>query len=377
MASRTFKVFWKDQIRRFSGADNLAWEEFLRHLKNILGPDFHQELRIQYVDDENDKVDITTQWEWEACLSLIPSGQVVRLYITPGSGIYFKDAPPPSAEFLYHEGEPNKPISVNDENVRNLVQNVPNCIASCFNDQKILPYHMPTWLSSAVEVKPIGGNEVQLDVNVSALFNSLFDRALSHMNNGQLNFAKQFWLKALDLNISTATVLYNLACTESLLGNKGASLKYLRSAIENGFSRFQHASQDTDLAFIRNEPEFHELVLSRLVEVKQEPKEEVAMSEEVPQKEPEIVIKEEPKEEEAVAMEEEAPQPSAEVTVPVQQPQEEAIPQPPVEEPKEVPYAAEIKTLESMGFPRSEKMETLLVAFRGKLDEVVEQLLTL
>jgi len=207
MATRTFKVFWKDQIRRFSGADNLSWEEFLRHLKSILGPDFHQELRIQYVDDENDKVDITTQWEWEACLSLIPSGQVVRLYITPGSGIYFKDGPPPAPEYLYREEEPNQPISVNEESLRTLVQNVPECIASCFNDQKILPYHMPTWLSNAVEVKPIGGNEVQLDVNVSALFNSLFDRALSHMNNGQHNFAKQFWLKALDLNISTATVL--------------------------------------------------------------------------------------------------------------------------------------------------------------------------
>jgi len=360
MATRTFKVFWKDQIRRFSGADNLSWEEFLRHLKSILGPDFHQELRIQYVDDENDKVDITTQWEWEACLSLIPSGQVVRLYITPGSGIYFKDGPPPAPEYLYREEEPNQPISVNEESLRTLVQNVPECIASCFNDQKILPYHMPTWLSNAVEVKPIGGNEVQLDVNVSALFNSLFDRALSHMNNGQHNFAKQFWLKALDLNISTATVLYNLACTEALLGNKGASLKYLRSAIENGFSRFQHASEDNDLAFIRNEPEFRELVLSRLV--KTEPKEEVAAPTIAIKEEP---IMEEPKEEQVVAMEE-APQPV-----------EEAVPQPPapVEQPKEAPFAAEIKVLESMGFTRSDKMENLLVAFRGKLDEVVEQLL--
>jgi tetratricopeptide (TPR) repeat protein len=340
--------------------DNLSWEEFLRQLKNILGPDFHQELRIQYVDDENDKVDITTQWEWEACLSLIPSGQLVKLYITPGSGVYFKDAPPPAPEFFYCEGEPNNTIPVTAEGMRNLAQTVPECIASCFNDQKILPYHMPSWMANAVEVKPVGRDEVQLDVNVSALFNSLFDRALSHMNNGQLNFAKQFWLKALDLNISTATVLYNLACTESLLGNKGAALKYLRSAIENGFARFQHASTDADLEFIRNEPEFRELVWSR-IPVKEEPKqEEVVPKEEAPA----VVIKEESQPISVEVPMEEAP---------IQQ--EPEIPAQPVEEPKEVPFANEIKTLEAMGFVRTEKMETLLVAFRGKLDEVVEQLL--
>ena len=57
-----------------------------------------------------------------------------------------------------------------------------------------------------------------------------------------------------------ATVLYNLACAETMRGRTAEALGYLRRSVENG-ERFRDlAKKDTDFDPIRDEPEFGELV---------------------------------------------------------------------------------------------------------------------
>ena len=57
-------------------------------------------------------------------------------------------------------------------------------------------------------------------------------------------------------------VLYNLACTYSLNNNKSEALKYLREAVENGFSQLSLLKTDTDLTNIRGEKRFIEILKS-------------------------------------------------------------------------------------------------------------------
>lgn len=383
---RTFKIYWKDQIRRFSGPDDLSWESFLSQLRGILGPEFHQELRIQYVDDENDKVDITTQMEWEQCLSILPPGGLVKLFITPGSGIYFKDAPPPVPQYFYEKTEEATTVLPPTEQLKDLSKRVPEVLGGCFEGDKILPYHIPQWLSGAVNVipNPDRPDEVDLDINVNALFNALFEKAMSLMSNGKHAFAREFWLKALSLNISRPTVLYNLACTESLLENKNAALNYLNQAFEAGFTKVDHAKNDPDLAFLEQTcPEEFYAILS-----KASPQVEVKKEEEPMEHEPEI--KKEEKEEESIAMEEAplitlpeptptpAPAPlpiTPEPLVPIPAPAPTPAPAP-APAPELKPFAKELESLKAMGFDLDEAaLVALLVAYNGDLNGVVFHIL--
>jgi tetratricopeptide (TPR) repeat protein len=55
-------------------------------------------------------------------------------------------------------------------------------------------------------------------------------------------------------------LFYNLACCESLLGQKAEALEHLRHAIEQSDEVRQFAASDSDLDAIRDEPGFKELV---------------------------------------------------------------------------------------------------------------------
>jgi len=80
-------------------------------------------------------------------------------------------------------------------------------------------------------------------------------------------FATQDYDKAYDVLMQAheefpddATVLYNLACAESLLGRTDDAIGHLQQSIEDG-ERFRELAQtDTDFDAIREDPRFKELV---------------------------------------------------------------------------------------------------------------------
>jgi hypothetical protein len=55
-------------------------------------------------------------------------------------------------------------------------------------------------------------------------------------------------------------VLYNVACSEALLGRTDDALDHLRRAVELMPEIRRFASEDEDLAALRDEPAFTELI---------------------------------------------------------------------------------------------------------------------
>jgi hypothetical protein len=55
-------------------------------------------------------------------------------------------------------------------------------------------------------------------------------------------------------------VLYNAACTYGLLGKKAEALDTIKKAFEAGYGNREWAARDSDLATLRDDPEFQRLV---------------------------------------------------------------------------------------------------------------------
>jgi Flp pilus assembly protein TadD len=62
---------------------------------------------------------------------------------------------------------------------------------------------------------------------------------------------------------SDPTVLYNLACSLSLVGRLRAALATLRLAIEHGYDDREHLRADEDLKALHDQPEFWNLLSDR------------------------------------------------------------------------------------------------------------------
>ncbi|MEJ2615923.1 MAG: tetratricopeptide repeat protein [Ignavibacteriaceae bacterium] len=82
-----------------------------------------------------------------------------------------------------------------------------------------------------------------------------------------LYYSEKNYKKAIENYLKLApnknpAVLYNLACSYSLINNKSEALKYLREATDNGFSQISLLKTDNDLENIRGEKEFTEILKS-------------------------------------------------------------------------------------------------------------------
>ncbi|MBN2358919.1 MAG: tetratricopeptide repeat protein [Deltaproteobacteria bacterium] len=80
---------------------------------------------------------------------------------------------------------------------------------------------------------------------------------------GRYDDALAWYKKALDVDPDFGDVYYNIACIYSLLGKKALAMRYLKIALLNDYLKNNTASElldDDDLANIREEPEFKELL---------------------------------------------------------------------------------------------------------------------
>lgn len=72
---------------------------------------------------------------------------------------------------------------------------------------------------------------------------------------------------------------YNLACVESMLGNKEAALDALEKTVKGKHIGYEHALNDSDLDSLRQEPRFQQ-IMQRWKEVLEEQKKEEEFSKE-------------------------------------------------------------------------------------------------
>jgi tetratricopeptide (TPR) repeat protein len=84
--------------------------------------------------------------------------------------------------------------------------------------------------------------------------------AFALLDGGKPAEAKQVLLEALDRYEDRGVLLYNLACAEAQLGETDAALEHLRGALAERPDWAESARTDSDLAPIRDDPRFAEIV---------------------------------------------------------------------------------------------------------------------
>lgn len=72
--------------------------------------------------------------------------------------------------------------------------------------------------------------------------------------------AREAWKRSLQLNPEQPRIYYNLACAEAMLGNTGGALRDLEQALRKGYRDYASIAENPDLASLRNEPAFHEML---------------------------------------------------------------------------------------------------------------------
>jgi tetratricopeptide (TPR) repeat protein len=84
--------------------------------------------------------------------------------------------------------------------------------------------------------------------------------ALAYFATKEYDKAHELLMRVHEENPTDATVLYNLACVESLLGRTPEALEHLEQSLANGPERLRElARTDADFDPIREEPGFKEL----------------------------------------------------------------------------------------------------------------------
>ena len=80
------------------------------------------------------------------------------------------------------------------------------------------------------------------------------------VGQGQAEAAKAHFQRQVELGDSVPTALYNMACAQALTGTLHVALEYLAAAVRNGFANTDLMAKDADLATIRDDTQFQELV---------------------------------------------------------------------------------------------------------------------
>jgi len=258
-------IFSEDNIRRISiPSVNPSYEEIVQLLEKTYEGNYHPELYLRWLDEDGDKVIVSSQQEWEHMMQSVQE-RPIKLYVTEGRGNYFKDGPPAQPQYFYEEKK--EKVMQDVEVLQRLRNSVPACLQHLFKGDRILPYNIPNWLQEAVSVKriPESENDVDLDINIPNLFQAMHKQALKYLEDPKnveyLQQGKALLQDMLTLIPKHAVTLYNLCCVESLLGNVREALATLKNAIlEGGYSNYEHMEKDSDLDNIRNTPEYRQLL---------------------------------------------------------------------------------------------------------------------
>lgn len=101
--SLVFKIFFQKEIRRFHLPATVSFYEFLTTLEQAIfrdNLDYHRELYLQYNDSDNECITVSSSIEWYEALKHLSSQPIKKFHIVEGSGVYFKDSPPPEPLFF-------------------------------------------------------------------------------------------------------------------------------------------------------------------------------------------------------------------------------------------------------------------------------------
>jgi len=376
----SFKIYFSSEnIRRFRTATRPGFEEFVSLLCKHYPANYHPELRVQYTDAEGDRIDVTTELEWNEMFDQLTDKNNIKIYIAEASDPkYFKDGPHAQKLYFYNPVENAKVVP---DNAQLLGNSVSKCLEQFFPNGRILPFNIPSFLKNIVTIKYISGNHdtvVDIDVDIPRLGQAIHDKAMAYLNEKDFREASRTFRAQCILQPTHSVPFYNVACAESLLANTDEALVYLNKAIDLGYKNLDHMLQDSDFNNIRHTEGFR-VAYARLKDIlyHKEPELPVKIPEPEPVKtpEPEPVKIPEP-EQPAKAPEPEpvkTPEPEP-VKIPEQvktDPQPQPIPPPFVL----TPWAAELEVLHDIGYFNDEIIVPILEKNRGNVEQTVLELL--
>jgi tetratricopeptide (TPR) repeat protein len=84
--------------------------------------------------------------------------------------------------------------------------------------------------------------------------------AFGYFATKEYDKAMEVLAKALEEHPDEATLLYNLACAESMAGQTGDALEHLRQSVEREERFRELARTDTDFDPLRADPEFQQII---------------------------------------------------------------------------------------------------------------------
>ncbi len=87
-----------------------------------------------------------------------------------------------------------------------------------------------------------------------------FNRGVFYMNNEEYDEAIKYFEKALSFDAKSDKVLYEMAATHALKGNREESLNFLKTAIKLKPQNRIRAKMDTDFDSLRTDAEFNSLI---------------------------------------------------------------------------------------------------------------------
>ncbi len=91
---------------------------------------------------------------------------------------------------------------------------------------------------------------------------ALHEEAAAHYAAGRTEEALSAWVRILKSRPRDTAALYNSACAVTRLGFPDEAFKLLNLAVQFGFVNFEHLKRDPDLAALRSDPRYEELISS-------------------------------------------------------------------------------------------------------------------
>jgi len=400
----SFKIYFSpDNIRRFRTNTLPSYDEFVSMLCKHYPTTYHPELRLQYVDSEGDKIDVTSQLEWNEMFDQLTDKNNIKINVIEVSNPkYFKDGPPPETLYFHN---PLLNTRVTPDNASALSSSVSKCLEQFFPNGKILPFNIPTFLQNIVTIKYISGEtNVDINVDIPSLGEAIYHKAMSYLDEKSFKEASHTFRAQCILQPTNAVAFYNVACAESLLGNPDEAIVFLNKSIDLGYRNIKHLLDDPDFNLI-NHTEGFRMACRRLEDLRNKENESLPIIPE-PVKEP---VPEPVKVPESQPVPQPLPEPVKEpVPEPVKVPEPQPVPQPPPEPVKEpvpepvkvpeplpvpqppplpvpesfplppyilTPWVAELEILHDIGYLNDEIIIPVLEKNRGNVQQTVLELL--
>mmetsp|Transcript_8075 Transcript_8075/g.8944 ORF Transcript_8075/g.8944 Transcript_8075/m.8944 type:complete len:397 (-) Transcript_8075:190-1380(-) len=242
------KLVGKNDLRRVTvSKTGLDFKLLVNKLASLYNYEDISNATIKYKDPENDKITIASDEELKEALNLVGDDNILRVFIVLKNK---EDAPANTATFAERL----------EEATRELLEDIGNPALEGEIRRYIdeVTQHLPPFLLRC----PKAGRRIARILR-RRVFQAMNNKALRLLDSKaveDLTLGRDLFAAQIKIWPGHSVTMYNLACAESLLGNKDIACAYLRKSVDLGYRNVAHMKRDTDLDNIRNEVLYTQII---------------------------------------------------------------------------------------------------------------------